>query len=574
MQVPTRTKIDPIVVPRTLRPHETRVLTSFAPGKCAPIAAIPLLREDAVRSGSFRFSFELMETAEILLNAVEVRVKAYLVPNLAFDRFDGIDHLNRSYEGVEYPSGSGTVTPYIETETAVAGTHEIYNTLGMHARDGESINTAYREAYNQIFNFRAANRSPDIAPRDLTDTTLAPAFWVHSNFKHIVPDFDQALVDGQAILAYDPDNSRLNVMGIGPRIAGGTNAGPEDILQADGTTLSAAGAYKGQDNNSVLLAAADATAGALPEIYVELAQAGISMSLSNIDLARKTAAFARLRTQYHGHTDDWIIDMLMDGIHIPEQEMRQPILIGQQETVFGMSKRYATDHANMTESVVNGATFIDMRVAVPRLNTGGVIMFIAEVTPEQLFERQRDPYFNAQGVDDLPQFLRDHLDPEKVSVVPNDHVDIDHDTPKDVFGYAPLNYEWIRKAPNIGGKFIRPSVDAGFDEDRQRLWSVETQNPTLSTDFYLCTNMHEKPFVFQDIDQVEVVLQGGCQIEGNTVFGPALIESTDDYEKVADEAPTKRIDKSATTLAAATAAAPDGSATNAAGTDEVRTHGS
>lgn len=569
--VPTRTKIQPIATPRSIRPHETRVLSSFKPGKMAPIAAIPLLREDSVRSGSFRFSFELMETAEILMNAVEVRVKAYLVPNLALDRFDGIDHLNRSYEGVEYPSGSGTVTPYIETETAAAGTHEIYNSLGLHARDGELINTAYREAYNQIWNFRAANRSPDIAPRALTDTTLAPAFWVHSNFRHVVPDFDQALIDGEAVLAFDPDNSRLAVKGIGPRTTSSATAGPRDVLESDGTTASYQNYWHGPNNGDIQIDAG--AAGTLPQIYVELAQSGISMSLSNIDLARKTAAFARLRTQYHGHTDDWIIDMLMDGIHIPEQEMRQPMLIGQAETVFGMSKRYATDHANLTESVVNGATFLDMRLALPRINPGGMIMFVAEVTPEQLFERQRDPYFNATGVDDLPQYLRDTLDPEKVSVVPNDYIDVDHDTPKDVFGYAPLNYEWMRRAPNIGGKFYRPAVDAGFDEDRQRIWAVETQNPTLSTDFYLCTNLHFKPFVVADEDQVEVVMQGGVQIEGNTVFGPALIESTDDYDQVAEEAPTKRIDKTATDVATATAPAPDGTGANAAGTDEERFRG-
>ena len=551
--IPTRTSTTPLTFPRSIRPHETRVLTSFQPGKMAPIAAIPLLREDRVRSSAFRFTFELMETAEILMNAVEVRVKAYLVPNLALDRFQSLDHLNRSYEGVEFPDGSGTVTPYIETESVVAGNHAIYNCLGLHAREGDLINTAYRESYNAIWNFRAANRSPDITPRALTATDLAPAFWNHRNFNMIVPDFDQALVDGEVPLVFEggtymavrtatPQGNNVSVL---------NNSGVNKTLDSSGGSLKL-----GPDG------------GVGGELFTELAASGVSLSLSNIDLARKTAAFARLRTQYTGHTDDWIIDLLMDGIRIPEQEMRQPMLIGQQETIFGMSKRYASDFQNMTESVVNGATYIDMRLALPQLNVGGMIMFVAEVTPEQLWERQRDPYFNATGVEDLPHALRDSLDPEKVSVVPNDFVDVDHDNPKDVFGYAPLNYEWIRRAPNIGGKFYRPEVDSGFDEDRQRIWAAETANPTLSEDFYLCTNLHEKPFVTQGIDQVEVIMQGAASIEGDTQFGPALIESTDDYDQVMAEAPQERIDKDATTTAAA---APDGS--NASGTDQERTHG-
>ncbi|TIS12727.1 MAG: hypothetical protein E5X07_39360, partial [Mesorhizobium sp.] len=101
---------------------------------------------------------------------------------------------------------------------------------------------------------------------------------------------------------------------------------------------------------------------AIPEIYAELQNAGITVSLSNIELAKKTAAFARLRTQYNEHSDQYLINMLMDGLTIPEQAMMQPILIGEQTTIFGMSKRYATDAANLKESVVNGATMVDMAI--------------------------------------------------------------------------------------------------------------------------------------------------------------------------------------------------------------------
>ena len=130
-----------------------------------------------------------------------------------------------------------------------------------------------------------------------------------------------------------------------------------------------------------------------------------------------------------------------------------------------------------------------------------------------------------------------------MSVVKNEYVDLDHDTPTATFGYAPLNHEWAHAGPQIGGRFYRPAVDAAFDEDRQRIWAVETQNPVLSEDFYLCTTMHTKPFVVTNQDPFEALMRGEAMIQGNTVFGGLLIEANNDYDEVAAEAPVDRIVK-------------------------------
>ena len=107
------------------------------------------------------------------------------------------------------------------------------------------------------------------------------------------------------------------------------------------------------------------------DVFAEMAQDGITVSLSNIEMARKTQAFAALRRQYNGHTDEYIIDLLMDGITVPEQAWKQPILLGDMSTVFGMSKRYATDSANLTESVVNGITAVQQRFRAPAFRWAG-----------------------------------------------------------------------------------------------------------------------------------------------------------------------------------------------------------
>ena len=275
------------------------------------------------------------------------------------------------------------------------------------------------------------------------------------------------------------------------------------------------------------------------------ALAGTSISLSNIELARKTQAFANLRRQFSGHSEDWVIDLLMDGIEVPDQSWQQPMLLADRSTVFGMAKRYASDGASLTESVVNGITYLDVGFMCPKVNMGGVIMMVAEIAPEQLFERQKDPYLHAKAVDELPQFLRDTLDPEKVEIVTNDFVDVNHGAPSGTFGYAPLNYKWQKSMPRVGGKFLRPTVDTPVDEDRMRIWAVETADPVLSTDFYLVTGMHYRPFIVTDtaIDHFECQIRGSAVIQGNTVFGGALIEATDEYTEVLAEAPQDRIDK-------------------------------
>ncbi len=554
-----RTETRPIATPRTMRRHSARGITSLPAGKMVPIAAFPLLREDGVRSGRLRFSFESMETAEVLMNAINVDVKAYLVPNLAFERFNGsMDQLNRSYEGKPPIDGQPVVSYVAGSSSSTYATSPIMKYLGLHVREDVRFNLGYIEAYNAIWNYRAKNRSPDLALRTTYQRDLAPAFWSHDMFRHIVPDFDQAAIDGAVKL--DLVSARIPVSGIG-LWADGPAAGPFNspnwrdsnakfasaapgdegrIKRADGVDVTPSPTKRWSQNLAVQ---ENPDLPGFPEIFAELAEAGVSISLSNLELAKKTQAFARLRQKYNAH-DDWIINLLMDGITIPEQVLTQPMLLAEKRTIFGMAKRYASDGASLTESVVNGATYLDMSIQCPRIGTGGIIMIVAEITPDQLFERQEDPYLHTTDVESLPQYLRDTLDPEKVDIVKNSRVDVDHEDPNSTFGYEPLNARWNINCPRVGGRFYRPKVDAGFDEDRQRIWAVETKNPRLSTDFYLCTNIHTKPFVVTNQDPFEVVTQGDVFIEGNTVFGGHLVEATDDYEKVLALAPTERVEKS------------------------------
>lgn len=551
----TRKMTTPVNVPKTRRNHRLRNLTSMPAGKIVPIAVIPLLREDNARV-NLQMAFEMQETVEVLLNGVNIDVHAYLVPNLADPRFLSMDDLNRSYMGEARPGQP--VVPFIEKQVAGAyGTNEIHDRLGKHAKPTDQVNMAYVKAYNLMVNHRRQEISPKLEQRDLFDKTLAQAFWSRNMFDFIVPDWDQAAMEGkvgmnianQLLPLKGPlASSPTNVPNKGTPVAGNPafykqfQTTPRSlIINSDGTVVSGPAG-----DTSAVVAHMDGLVADLNNVYAELGSQNAFVTLSDLEMARKLQSYALIRKRYNALPEEFVIDMLMSGMQVPEQGWKQPIPLGHKQVQFGMAKRYASDGGSLTESVVNGAAALDFSFVVPQCPPGGVIIVTAEISPEQLFERQEDPYLHASGTEDFPDWFRDELDPEKVEIVPNRFIDIDHDEPDDVYGYAPLNYRWNNAGPGIGGRFIRPEVDAGFDEDRQAIWAVETQNPTLSEDAYLVpADIHLKPFVTSLIDPFDCMTVGNAVITGNTVFGAMLIEANDgsDYDKLLDKVPVERIEK-------------------------------
>lgn len=544
--------VTPVAVERSMRVDEKRILTSGYAGKFLPIAAIPLLREDSVRNSRMRVSVEMAETAEMLANAVQVRVRAYAVSKLAFERFNGLDSLNRSYKGE--PEIDGQVLPWFEQDgLADAGVpRDIYKVLGVHSPSAGGdlpVSTDYMEAYNAIWNFEASERSPSLELRHHFDSSLAPAFWSHTAFKHVKPSFDSAMIDGQVPL--NVTSADIYIKGLAVT-SGAQDGGFGEGKDSEGEITAYQQHVKTSDGNSVIVDVTGSPGQMRPKLIAELEQAGISISVANIDMARETAAWARVRNSYQGITDEYMIDLLMEGIAIPELMMKRPMLIADQQTIIGMAQRYATDSGNLDKSATRGMTYVDLNLRVPRLNTGGVLMVVAEIVPEQTFERRKDHYLctGTTTAENMPNHLNDILDPEPVTVVQNSDVDTDHDQPTGVFGYAPLNHEWIRNTPNIGGKFYRGDASAAWTEVRSRIWAAEQQNPKLGTDFYLAGNIHHDVFADQNTDPFEIMAVGRVMIEGNTYFGPALREATDDYQTILDDVDQDRIDQDQVTAQA------------------------
>ena len=188
-------------VPRSARPHDNSLLLKLYPGKAVPIAAAGLHREDAVAAGRLSVTVEMSETAEVLINPVQVRVSAYLVPWLAFDRFNGRDDFEAAYSKVPLEEG-GDVKPFVETMArGVEGDYPVLDALGLHAKSDQQVSTMYLEAYNKIINYRNTNLSLELPERDRLQTDLAPAIRDRGRHRNIVPTFEEAAMGKPSLIS-------------------------------------------------------------------------------------------------------------------------------------------------------------------------------------------------------------------------------------------------------------------------------------------------------------------------------------------------------------------------------------
>lgn len=524
----------PIPTQKSVRADVWRGLTSGNAGKILPLAYVPLLREDAVQRGMVNISVTMRETVKTLMNAVSVTVYAHFVPFTAFERFNGgLDAFNRSYAGVPEPT-TDEVIPFIETH-AFSPAAEVYKTLGIQFPENTQINMALIEAYNTLVNYRYRARSSKLPQRLRNDTSLASAFWRNPMLWHIVPDFEQAMLDGEVELNWATPRAPLVGFSTGDYNGGDTFRPALIQNHADHVQIGAS------DGSGVI---AGSHLRLARELYTDLADAGLKLSLSNIELAKQTAAFAKIRESYSGVSDEHILDMLMSGLRVPPEAMKEPMLLAKGSTVFGYSRRRATDGENLDVSLTDGVAQIGFNYRLPPMNTGGIVLVTAEIVPETLFERMEDHFLSMHDQDDYPSFLRDFLDPEKVDVVKNTRADTFHSEPNGLFGYEPLNFRWKRNYARIGGKYYRPANDA-WNEDRGAFWSPQVVDPSLTEDFYLVGELPKTIFNDTLIDPFEIQTHAEAAIVGLTVFGQALSEDEGHYESIMAMVDTSRIDQQA-----------------------------
>jgi len=533
----------PVSFSRSTRKDEGVLMSSGRAGVVTPILIIPALKGDSV-SGQVAIDVSLAEMPKPLRNPVFANVQAWFVPKAAFPQFSGTDEFLNSYTETTITAlgaADRTPPPYFRR----SGVAEVLNsdhlkTLGIHVPAGEQVNMDYVDAFNLVYNFRLAAHSSKLARKKYMQEVPAeavafpPAFWPSGRFAHVVPDYEKALVVGS--LDLDISAGKLPVHNL-IRVSGtGTNPGTVSTATRSNDNSVITPTPPIGDLRNIMMHYATAE-----NVWAEMAGETVTASLADIDKARTTQAFAKLRTSMAGNdtsgfiSDEMVLAYLMQGISVPPEYFRRPWLLAQQRVAFGFSERHAMDGASLDQSSTTGRASVRMNLNVPNQDVGGYIVATIEVLPERLDERQTDEAWLIGSVDQLPNALRDVQRVEPVDTVMNRRLDAKHTSPLGLYGYEPMNKVWDRSFTKLGGIFYQPDPAAPVTESRSAIWQAGIIDPLFNEDHYLAP----VPFphdVFADTQApaFEMVIRHSAQIVGLTQIGDVLAEDNDDFGAVED----------------------------------------
>lgn len=537
-----RQSTTPVSFAQTTRKDTAVTMTSARAGVVVPVGYFPLFPGDSA-SGSVGIDVQLKEMPKPLLNAVHANFQAWFVPKSSHPQFPGRDELMHAMTGEKIKSlgaADRDPPPFYNvvdgTPLATAAASKFFTTLGLHIPAGSEINTDLIDAFNVIYNFRLAAHSSRLTRRkyateDMAAATALPAaFWPSSRLSRVVPDYERALVVGaldlDVIAGQIPVDVDLKATDV-RRVS-------NDALVGEGTITTGAGGKLATGVTTT-----PSYVHVLGEVVGELGGSSISVSLADIDKARTTQAFAKLRTAYAGNdstgfdNDDTIVALLMQGISVPPDQFKRPWLLDSARVPVGFAERFATDAANLDQSVTLGRASGRLSLNVPHQDVGGVVIFTVEVLPERVDERMSDEWLYCSQFDDLPNALRDVQRVEPVDLVQNRRIDAKHTQPSGLYGYEPMNDKWNRDYTRLGGDFYMATPGGGWTENRSNIWQTEIVDPTYSETHFLAPQpFPHDVFADQSADAFECVARHVVAIRGNTQIGDVLAENGDDYDAV------------------------------------------
>ena len=258
--------------------------------------------------------------------------------------------------------------------------------------------------------------------------------------------------------------------------------------------------------------------------------------------AHKQQSFAKAVAAMDGNqfsgfnNDDVLILDLMNGFTVSPELLNRPWLLDSKTGVFGMSERHATDAANLDDSVTVGQLTLSTSINVPKQNYGGIIFSSFEYMPERIYPRQSDEYLKVASEADLPNALRDSLNPEPVEVTLNGEIDTAHATPAGTYGYRELNGKWNRERTMLGGDYRALTPGTPATAARTALWQPEYIDPVLTSDHWLCPHpFPQDVFSVPANDTVTLSVRVDCTISGLTQFGAQLVEDNSEFSDITTE---------------------------------------
>ena len=550
-----RQSTTPVPFGRTNRIDKCTTMTSARAGKVAMIAQIPVLPGDSA-SGRIGVDLDLAEMPKPLLNGVVANVQAWFVPQPALPRFAGYDEWLAAFQQRPIKQLGSPDRPaqdlYDVIDESLAldevADSDFYRTLGIHIPAGDAVNTDLIDAFWLVYNFRLAAHSSllDLAPFYQEDPTAAlefpRAFWPAGSRSSIVGDYERALVVGSYNL--DVAAGLVPVLGIG--MNAGASPRTTDQTQREAGSQDETTVYDNyQDaanvNSFKIEMDQDDSGNWRPAIYANMQGQEINVTLESINKARETQSFARMAASMRGNDftgldrENVAMAHLLQGLIVPPEYLRQPWILDSDIVPFGMVERYATDAANLDQSVTEGTAQAKLSINVPKTDEGGMIIVTCEVLPERIDEAGIDPYLHVTSRDHMPNALRDVQRVEPVDLVSTKRVDARRTTAHTAYGWEPMNNRWNREFTRLGGIFYQDDAANPFKESRSAIWMTNIVDPLFTQDHYLVPEDFPHD-VFSDTQAPAVEITVGHQIalNGLTQFGDVLIEANDDYQAIED----------------------------------------
>lgn len=474
-----------------------------------------------------------------LVNGVQVNFQAWFVPKSAHPQFTGLDEFLMSYqeEPITALGQPDRDPPSFFNNLSVTQQlrdSDLYKGLGLHLRDTYDVNSDLIDAYNLVHNFRLAAHSNKLTRRPyatedlLSATAYARAFWPTNRFSAVVPDYERALVVGA--LDLDVTAGMIPIHGIG-RFGGDQATEPANIegRSEDIYVAGAAGA------GVLFQIATDGTS----SIEGNMAGQTVTTTLNDIDMARRSKAFAEWRSSYAGadatgfENENALIAEMMQGFTVPESAQHRPWLLDQTRVPVGFVERHATDGASLEQSTSQGRTQASLNLMVPQQNEGGMIICLVEVLPERMYERQEDLFQRIINPRSLPDAVRDVQRTEPVDMVENARLDVLHTVPDGLYGYEPMNDHWNRSYTRFGGAYYQADPSNPWVEQRSAIWQANIIDPTFTDDHFLAPpNFPHDVFSDPTAPAFEMTVRHSVAISGLTQIGDVLVENNDDYEEV------------------------------------------
>lgn len=541
----TRQSTTPVQFQKSRREDSCVAMTSGRAGLVQLLGFVPLLRGDSA-SGKVAIDLDLAEMPRPLLNGCMMNVQAWFVPKQAHPQFAGYDEFMHSYQR-EVITALGQpnrqAPPFFQSSkvNVTLQRSQMFKALGIHFPEGSRVNFDLIDAYNLVYNFRLAAHSSRLPLRDFAinginnATKFGPAFWPSSRFSRVVPDYERALVLGS--LDLDVAAGTIPIEGLYVSSESGTTRGDVRPILPGGNVGAQTEEYR--RGLEVLRTGGSEVDPVAEMVRAQMAGQTINVTLADIDKARTTQSFAKLRAAYAGNettgfsNDDTIVAELMQGLNVPSEMNRRPWLLDSKRVAIGFNERHATNSGALDQSVTQGSASASLSINVPVSNTGGMIIYTVEVLPERIYERQADEFINISTVEQLPDALRDVQRVEPVDMVLARRADARHTNPNTLYGYEPMNDVWNRSFTRLGGAFYQDDPNEPFTEQRSGIWQPNIIDPTFTEDHFLAPlDFPHDVFADTNADAFECVVRHEVAIVGLTQIGDVLHENNDDFEAV------------------------------------------